>query len=251
MTRANTIERGVEGVRLNVSTFVRTPLNVVLAIVLPIVVIEGWGRSMAGLPDMPTIEAIPLSFGRLLGGVFGVAIIAGLLGLVQMMSAREADRRLVQSGFPARTLLATRLVTLGAVTIVVAAVNFAVLQWTVGSEAPLLTFSFLALAGFVYASIGALVGAVLPRLFEGSLAVVFLAMMDAFLGGDSPLAADVPDFVEFFPLFHPKELLRAATFEGSYATGDLVFVLAYILVLVAIVIVLFDRTMRTDGRWFA
>jgi hypothetical protein len=29
---------------------------------------------------MPTVEAIPLDLGRMLGAVFGVAIIAGLLG---------------------------------------------------------------------------------------------------------------------------------------------------------------------------
>ncbi|MDS0280487.1 hypothetical protein NDI85_22120, partial [Halomicroarcula sp. S1AR25-4] len=70
----------------------------VLALVLPLVVIEGWGQAMAGLPSMSTVEAIPLDLGRVLGAIFGVAIIAGLMGLVQMISAREADRRLVQTG---------------------------------------------------------------------------------------------------------------------------------------------------------
>lgn len=45
------------GIRANVSTFLRTPLNVVLALLLPIVVIEGWGQAMAGLPSMPLIES--------------------------------------------------------------------------------------------------------------------------------------------------------------------------------------------------
>jgi len=243
------------GVESNVRTFLRTPLNVVLALVLPIVVIEGWGQSMAGLPSMPTVEAIPLDLGRVLGGIFGVAIIAGLMGLVQMISAREADRRLVQAGYPPHVLLATRLATLAGVTAVVAAVNFGVLQLLVGPEAPALTFVFLALAGVVYAFIGALVGAILPRLFEGSLVVVFLAMMDAFLSGDSPLAADVPGFVAYFPLYHPKELLQAAVFEGSFATGDLAFVVGYALALLVLVTAVFGLTMRTAGtgtwRWSA
>jgi ABC-2 type transport system permease protein len=239
------------GVRSNVRPFLRTPLNVALALVLPIVVIEGWGQSMAGLPDMPTVEAIPLELGRLLGAIFGVAIIAGLMGLVQMISAREADRRLVQAGYPPRTLLATRLATLAGVTVAVAAVNYGVLRLTIEPEAPALAFAFLALAGLVYAFLGALVGAVLPRLFEGSLVVVFLAMMDAFLSGDSPLAADVPDFVQYFPLYHPKALLQAATFDGTYATGDLAFVGGYVLVLLVVVTVVFGATMRTSGGWSA
>ncbi|WP_435120045.1 ABC transporter permease [Halolamina sp. C58] len=243
------MRRYVEGVELNVRTFLRTPLNAVLALVLPIVVIEGWGQAMAGLPAMPTVEAVPLTMGRLLGGVFGVAIIAGLLGLAQMISARKADRRLVQTGYPSWTLLATRLVTLGGVTVVVATVNYGVLRLTITPEAPVLAFVFLALAGVVYAFIGALVGAVLPRLFEGSLIVVFLAMMDAFLSGDSPLAADVPEFVQYFPLYHPKELLQAAVFDGTFATADLVFVGGYVLVLLVLVTVVFGVTMRTSGGW--
>lgn len=244
-----TMNRFTVGVRSNLWTFLRTPQNVVLAVVLPIVVIEGWGRAMAGLPSMPTVEAIPIELGRLLGAIFGVAIIAGLMGLVQMISARDADRRLVLTGYAPRTLLAVRLTTLLAVTCVVAAVNYGVLLLTVAPESPLLALGSLILAGIVYAFLGALVGALLPRLFEGSLVVVFLAMMDSFLGGDSPLAADVPEFVEYFPLYHPKELLQAATFDGSVAGGDVAFVAGYALVLLVLVTVIFERTMRSNGWW--
>ncbi|WP_135666867.1 hypothetical protein [Halorhabdus rudnickae] len=240
-----------EGVRLNLQAFVRTPLNLVLAVVLPLVVIEGWGQAMAGLPSMPTVEAIPLDLGRMLGAVFGVAIIAGLLGLVQMIHARSADRRLIQAGFPARTLLATRLLMLTVVAVAVAVLNFAVLHVLIGPEAPLVAFAALALAGIVYAFLGALVGAIVPRLFEGSLVVVFLAMMDAFLSGDSPLAADVPDFVEFFPLYHPKAALESAVLEGTIATGEFAFVAGYLVVLLALVTAVFTLTMQTSGRWAA
>jgi hypothetical protein len=239
------------GIRTNVSTFLRTPLDVVLALLLPVVVIEGWGQAMAGLPTLPTVEAIPIDLGRLLGAIFGIAIIAGLMGLTQMISARTADRRLVQTGYPPRTLLATRLATLGGVTVVVAAVNYGVLWLTISPEAPVLTFVFLVLAGLVYAFLGALVGALLPRLFEGSLVVVFLAMMDAFLSGDSPLAADIPEFVEYFPLYHPKELLQEAMFQGTYTMGDLGFVAGYLMVLLVLVTVVFGMTMRTSGGWSA
>jgi len=245
------MRRFAVGVQSNVRTFLRTPLNAILAIVLPLVVIEGWGQAMAGLPSMPTVEAIPIDLGRLLGGIFGVAIIAGLMGLVQMIDARDADQRLVRTGYPPHVLLATRLATLATVTVVVAAVNYAVLRLTIEPDASVAAFAFLALAGLVYAFIGALVGAVMPRLFEGSLVVVFLAMMDAFLSGDSPLAADVPDFVQYFPLYHPKQLLQSAVFEGTFATGDLLFVGGYILVLLAAVTAIFGWTMRTAGGWSA
>jgi hypothetical protein len=127
------------GIRANVSTFLRTPLNVVLALLLPVVVIEGWGQAMAGLPTMPTVDAIPIDLGRLLGALSAVAIISGPFALALLISSWASYLPLAPIGYPPRTLLATRLAALGGVTVVVAAVNYGVLWLTISPEAPVLT----------------------------------------------------------------------------------------------------------------
>lgn len=235
------------GITAHARSFVRDPLTLVLAVVLPAIVIEGWGQAMSGLPEMPSVQAVPLDLARILGATLGVAFIAGLLGLVLVISAREADRRLVLVGYTPGTLLLSRLVTIAAITAVVAGVNLAVLSYFVPPDAPLLALAFLALAGVLYAFIGVLVGAALPRIFEGSLVVVLFAFMDAFLSGDSPLAADVPDWVQIFPLYYPKRLVQDAVTLGTYDTGDLTVTLAYVGVLVVMASLVFRREMGISG----
>ena len=104
------------GVDAHARSFVRDPLTLVLAVVLPAIVIEGWGQAMSGLPDMPSVQSVALDLARILGAPLGVAFIAGLLGLVLVIGAREADRRLVQVGYSPGTLLLSRLATIVAIT---------------------------------------------------------------------------------------------------------------------------------------
>lgn len=231
------------GISAQARSFIRDPLTLVLALLLPAVVIEGWGQAMSGLPAMPSVQSVPLDQGRILGATLGVAFIAGLLGLVLIISAREADRRLVRVGYSPMMLLLSRLVTIGGITALIAGVNLAVLAYFVPPEAPALAFVFLALAGLLYAFIGVLIGSLLPRVFEGSLVVVLFAVMDAFLSGDSPLAADVPDWVSLFPLYHPKQLLKDAITAGTYTTNDLTITLTYVAVLVLLAGLIFRREM--------
>ena len=61
----------------------------------------------------------------------------------------------------------------------------------------------------------------------------------------------MPDFVEYFPLYHPKELLLTAVFDGTYVTSDIAFVGGYVLVLLVLVAAIFGLTMRTSGGWSA
>ncbi|SEH15072.1 ABC-2 type transporter [Natronorubrum sediminis] len=243
------VEKLTIGVSSQIRSFVRDPVTVVLAVVLPAIIIEGWGQSMSNMPEMPTVESVPIELARILGATLGVAMIAGILGLVMIIGARSADRRLVVVGYSPSTVLVSRLLTIVGITVVIAVINFGVLLVNVSAEAPILAVSFLALSGVLYACIGVLVGALLPRLFEGSLVIALLAMMDAFLSGDSPLAADVPWWVEYFPLYHPKTLIQEAMLNGTYATGDLLFVLGYLAVLIGLALFVFQRTMAVEGRW--
>lgn len=239
----------VVGLQSQTHSFVRDPVTVALAVLLPAIVIEGWGQAMSNMPEMPTVESVPLDLARILGATLGVAMIAGILGLVMIIGARSADRRLVVVGYSPSTVLVSRLLTIVGITIIIAVINFVVLSVNVSAEAPLLAVTFLALSGILYACIGVLVGAILPRLFEGSLVIALLAMMDAFLSGDSPLAADVPWWVEYFPLYHPKSLVQETMIDGTFATGDFLFVLGYLLVLIGLTLLVFHRTMAVEGRW--
>lgn len=243
------LEKLSVGVQSQTRSFVRDPVIVALAILLPVLVIEGWGQAISNMPEMPTVESVPVELARITGATLGVALITGILGLVMIIGSRSADQRLIVVGYSPSTVLLSRLATIVGITVVISLINFAVISLTVSAEAPFLTVVFLVVAGLLYACIGVLIGAILPRLFEGSLVVAIVAMMDAFMSGESPLAGDVPWWIEYFPLYHPKSLVQDAMMDGTYAVGELLFVLGYLAVLLTVTLVVFHRTMGVRGRW--
>lgn len=232
------------GVRSQVLSFLREPLNLVLVLVVPLLVVEGFGQAMSSLPETPTMQAVPADAGRMLGAVFSTAFLAGILGLFQAIDARSADERLVLTGFPPSTLLVTRLVTILLVAGVAAAFSFGVLWYSLTPESPVLTFGFLVAGGVSYALVGVLVGTILPREFEGSLVMVFIANMDAFFG--SSMSKVETTLTHYLPLYYPRRLVESAVLDGTYATDDAVGAVVYLAVLFVAATALFSRSMRAE-----
>lgn len=234
--------RFATGVRAQIASFLREPLNLVLVLLVPVLVVEGFGQAMSSLPETPTMQAVPADAGRVLGAAFATAFLAGILGLFQAIDARSADERLVLTGFPPATLLVTRLATIVLVAGVAAGFSYGVLSYSVAPESPLLTFGFLLAGGVSYALVGVLVGTVLPRQFEGSLVMVFVANMDAFFG--SSMSKVETTLTHYLPLYYPRRLLQSAVVDGTYSTDDLVAGGVYLGVLFVVAAVLFTRSMR-------
>jgi hypothetical protein len=225
------------GVGSHLREFLREPLHVLLLVVLPPLVIEGYGRAMGALGQLPFLAGDPATLGRVNGAIFAAAFLAGLVGLFQVISAIEADERLVVCGFDRGELFVSRLATVVAVSLVAAGVTLAVLLWQVEVDAPVVAFGALALAALVYGVLGVLVGTVVPRELEGSLVLVFVADMDdALASGLVEVDAPIP-VTEFLPLHYPHAIFEAAVTDGTVATGDVVAGVAYALVALAAVLV--------------
>jgi len=232
------------GVRSQVASFAREPLNLALVLLVPLFVVEGFGRAMSSLPETPTMQAVPADAGRVLGAAFATAFLAGILGLFQAIDARNADERLVLTGVPPLTLLISRLTTIVVVSAVAAGITYAVLTLSITPEEPLLAFGFLLMGGVSYALVGVLVGAVLPREFEGSLVLVFIANMDAFFGSSMSKIDSV--MTHYLPLYYPRRLVQSAVIEGTHSTDDLVAGLVYVGALFVVVTVFFTYSMGTE-----
>lgn len=232
--------RLARGIGAQIRSFVRTPLNLLLLVALPVVVVEGYGIAMEAFPHLPGIQTESLvAMGRVNGAIYAVAFFAGVLGLFQVISARQADRRLGLCGYSRLELFGTRLLTVIVGCLVITAASLAVLARTTTIAAPLSAFAGLALAAVIYGAIGMLVGAVLPRALEGSLVIVFLVDFDDFLSSGM-LNIDTA-VLSAFPLHFPHRMVRDAVFEGAVATGDAVGALAYALVALLIAALIYAR----------
>jgi hypothetical protein len=219
--------RLVVGTNARLAEFARQRLTLTLLVVLPPLVIELYGVAIASFPALPGAGETPETVGRITGTLFAVAFLAGLIGLFQVLSARDGDERLTLCGYPRHTLLVTRLVTLLAVAGAGTTVAFAVLVWRVDVAAPGLAFVVLLLAGVLYGLIGIVVGTILPKELEGSLILVFLADLDNALSSG---LFDVGPLATIAPLHHPHELLRAAVLDGTLGDGHLLPAIGSLLV---------------------
>jgi ABC-2 type transport system permease protein len=239
--------------RLRVVELLRQPLTLAMLLVLPPVVIEMYGVAVTSFPQLPTLGADPVTVGRMTGTLFAVAFLAGLVGLFQVISARDGDERAAIAGFPRWELLTTRLVTMLVIAVVGAAVAFVTLSYTVDVAAPVLAFAVLVLAALIYGLMGVVVGTLLPQELEGSIVLVFMADIDnALSSGLFPIEASVTlplagevGVTDFVPLYHPHELFVGAVLDGGVASGHLPPALGWAVGLLVVAFVAYGRT--ADG----
>lgn len=237
------MNRVATGTRLRLSELARQPTTLALLVLLPPVVIEVYGIGLETFPQVPTLGTTPGTAGRLTGTLFAVAFLAGLVGLFQVISARSGDERLALCGYPAGTLLASRLVTLVVVAGVGALASFAVFAWRVDVAAPLLALGVLGLAGLIYGLLGVIVGTLLPRELEGSLVLVFMADIDNVIASglfdvEGPLTV-------LSPLYHPHQLFQAAALDGHLAADHLPPAVALLAGLLVVALIAYTRA--TNG----
>lgn len=237
------------GVRLRLAELGRQPLTLGMLVVLPPLVVELYGVAVGSFPQLPA-ETAPLeTVGRAAGALFGVAFLAGLVGLFQVVSARNGDERATVAGFPRWAMLTARLLTTLVVALAGATIAFAAFASSVDVAAPALAFGVLVVAGVVYGLLGVVVGTVVPRELEGSIVLVFLADLDnALSSGLFPIdaAASLPvvgevGVTDVVPLYHPHELFLAATLDGQLAWGHLLPTLGWVVALTAVAFVAYTR----------
>ena len=203
----------------------RHPIFVVLIVVLPIwfiaratAVTEAIPKRI-GLPggielatNMRDIHAVQMA-------VIAVGFLAALCGVFLMLSAREADRRLVVAGYsPAQAIGARALVLATAVAVVVAVSlavtirNFDLVRWPVFAGA-------LVVVGVLYGALGALAGALLDRVVAVYV-VFFLAMVDLGIAQNAMFGDGEPSgWVTALPGWAPGRVAIDAAFSERFHAG--------------------------------
>ena len=212
----------------------RRPLVLVLVVLVPAYVIL-WSVA----ETKPTPRAIELAGGvwvrttmkALHGpGMAGlmVAFLAALLGVFVMRSALAGDRRLVVAGFPARDAVLSRLLVLIGLTLVAVVVSAIMLGLVLTPASWPAVIAALVLMGFVYAAIGALVGALLDKLAATYL-ILFLVMTDLGVVQSPMFHATPGSYAWLLPGYPVDRLLFAGAFSHSFhATGALLLTLGWL-----------------------
>ncbi|MFQ3294691.1 MAG: ABC-2 type transport system permease protein [Halobacteriales archaeon] len=151
-----------------------------------------------------TIEA----YGVLLVPMMG-ALIGGLAGLFVMLTAREADGRLVVAGYRPIHLVVARYVLIALATLVAIGVSLAVLSIEFVPERIGWIVAASLLVGLIYGVLGTLSGLVLSRL-AGVYTMLMLPMIDVFFF-QNPLVEEYHWIAAYLPA---HGVIKVATDAG-------------------------------------
>jgi ABC-2 type transport system permease protein len=222
-------------------TYTRSPLNLVMLVVIPILFVRGFGASLSRFADMVDVS-IPLRSGEALTALWAAVFLTALIGMYMVGSAREADRRLVLAGLsPANAALA-RLLSVAILALLPVAASTVVMFLETDPAQPIQAVAVLYAAALLYAGLGVLVGVLTPGQLEGSFVLMLVFMFDVFLG--SPLFADAGPQSVLTPARAPSEVLIAAV-QGSGHAGWHWPVLATYTLLVLVAATVFFRREAT------
>lgn len=204
--------------RRYLAEYARRPINLVLLVVVPMVFV--------GLAS----DAI-LNFAELLGGTtdtsqlasvtagWAAAFLAGVSGFFHVFDSREVDRRVAAAGMGTRRIASARL--LSGLCLVLLASAAAVIALVVrnGIDDPGRALAGTVMFAVIYLGIGVTIGAVVKSDINGSLVVVFIWMLDVFLG-PSMAGSDIW-ITRLFPTHFVSLVMSAAGSDHGGPLSDL------------------------------
>lgn len=221
-------------VEMGLREYARTPVLVAMLVLLPAYLVA---VLVYLLPSSPVPVHVPGS-GRVAVEtvrVYGVllvptmaGLVGGLAGVFVMLSARDADGRLVVAGARPAELVVARYVLVGVAGLVATGVTMTVLSVAVVPERPGPFVVASVLAALTYGLLGTVAG-----LAVGRLAGVYLAllapMVDVFFF-QNPIVADPHWLARYLPGHHLAELAVDAGLSETVALEPLGWALAYLAV---------------------
>jgi hypothetical protein len=229
----------------------RRPILVVLLIVLPLWFIA---RAISVTEPIPRRIGLPggettLTTMRAIHGadmaLIAIGFLVGLCGVFLMLSAREADRRLVVAGFRPREVIGARLLVLITATAIVVAVSLAVTAWKFDVRNWIMFAAAASLIGLQYGALGALAGALLGRIGAVYL-MFFVPMIDLGIAQNPMFGDGTPDgWAIALPGWSASRVAVDAAFSPSFHAGaELAVAIAWVLGLLALVVAAMRQTLR-------
>jgi hypothetical protein len=210
--------------RRAVLDYARRPLNLVLLVAVPVVLVFVWGGTLAdfsellgGTSDRGQIEAATAGW--------AAAALAGLAGFFQIGGSRAADRRLAAAGHHTAAVVAGRLGASFGLALLAAAGGLVALAARAGIDDPPRAVAATVLFALIYLALGVLIGTLVRSEMNGALVVTLAWVFDVFFGpalGTSSVA-----LTRLFPLHFPTLVLTDQASGHSGPLGDVGWSLAW------------------------
>ena len=203
--------------RRAVLDYARKPLNLVMLVLVPVVLVFVWGPTLADFSKLSGGAGNPRRLEAATSG-WAAAALAGLAGFFQVTGARSADRRLAAAAHRTAPVVAGRLGASLALALMAAAGGLVALAARVGISDPVRAVSATLVVAVIYLSFGVLVGTVVKSEMNGSLLISLVWVFDVFLG--PALTSGSAPMTRLFPLHFPTLVLTAQASGHAGPVGD-------------------------------
>lgn len=235
--------------RRSVLDYVRRPLNVVLLVVVPVVIVVVWGGPLAdfskvilgGTGDRAQIEVAAAGW--------ATAALAGLTGFFQVNGSGSADRRLAAASGTSEQIVAGRMIAALGLSLVAATGGLVALAARSGIADPIRAGAGTAMAAVIYLALGMLIGTFVRSEMNGALVVTLLWVFDVFFG--PALGPGTSMVTRFFPLHFPTLVLIGQSSGHGGTLGDVGWSLIWAIGLVSLAAVRLRVTTRPAARAIA
>ncbi len=167
--------------RRYLSEYARRPLNVALLVIVPVLFVY---LAASAIVDFASIVGEVGDPDRLSGPTAGwaAAFLAGVSGFFLVLGSREADQRLATAGMRPMRIVAARLGSGLVLALLAGGGALLALALRTDITDPVRAVGGTLMFAVIYLAIGAAVASVIKSAVNGSLVVVFVWMIDVFLG---------------------------------------------------------------------
>ncbi|HEX6206789.1 MAG TPA: ABC transporter permease [Actinomycetota bacterium] len=226
--------------------YARRPINLILLVVVPVVFVALSAGVVADFAKLLGADGEGAALESVTAG-WAAAFLAGMAGFFHVGSSRNADRRLALAGMNTRRILAARLASGLVLALVAAGGALAALAFRTGIADVPRTLGATVMFAVVYLGIGAAVGAAVRDEVNGSLVVLFVWLLDVFLG---PAMGRTDAFLtRLFPTHFVTLVMTDAATGHAGSLGDLGAALAWTSGAIGLAAAIFGITTRpTRGR---
>jgi len=167
--------------RRYLSEYARRPINLALLVIVPLIFVT---LAAGALADFARIVGGAEDAGKLAAPSAGwaAAFLAGVAGFFHVLGSRPADRRLAAAGLGAHRIVAARLASGVLLALLAAGTALGALAVRTGIADPVRAITGTIMFAVIYLALGAGVGSLATNELNGSLIVIFVWMIDVFLG---------------------------------------------------------------------
>ncbi len=221
----------------------RNPILVSLILFLPAYFIFIAGRVM------PEEEVFINHLGEMkeIGDVFQAtftpvtaSLVTSIFGLYTVLEARDADKRLLISGYSSHELLLSRFGMIFAVGVLVSTFSLAIMMISFSPDNLPAFFMMVLLFSIIYGHIGVIIGTLMDKM-AGVYTILLLITMDAGIFQSPIFLQEEPAlWIRILPAYHPMNVVVETSFLDSIESiGHLALSLAVLFLVTILAVYIF------------